>query len=312
MNSKLMNSNNSINFMRYRSHATLISAIIVIISLFSLATRGLHLGLDFTGGTQVELQYKEPVNLPATRQWLKEIGYQNAVIVAFSGYDISLRTKSNIDKEEVDKIITQLKSKSGSSADISVQSIEYLGPQIGEELREDGGLGMLAALLVVMLYVAVRFQYKFSVGAVLALFHDVIVTLGLFSLFRWDFDLTVLAAILAVIGYSLNDTIVIFDRIRENFKKSRQLNPTETINLSLTQTFERTLITSLTTLVVLLVLFIAGGEAIHNFSLALIIGVLVGTYSSIYVASNTLLRLHLDRKDLLPKTQEDKDIQTML
>lgn len=307
-----MNSNNSINFMRYRSHATLISAIIVIISLFSLATRGLHLGLDFTGGTQVELQYKEPVNLPATRQWLKEIGYQDAVIVAFSGYDISLRTKSNIDKEEVDKIITQLKSKSGSSADISVQSIEYLGPQIGEELREDGGLGMLAALLVVMLYVAVRFQYKFSVGAVLALFHDVIVTLGLFSLFRWDFDLTVLAAILAVIGYSLNDTIVIFDRIRENFKKSRQLNPMETINLSLTQTFERTLITSLTTLVVLLVLFIAGGEAIHNFSLALIIGVLVGTYSSIYVASNTLLRLHLDRKDLLPKTQEDKDIQTML
>ena len=182
--------------------------------------------------------------------------------------------------------------------------MEFVGPQIGEELREDGGLGMLAALIVVMLYVAVRFQYKFSIGAVLALFHDVLITLGFFALFGWDFDLTVLAAVLAIIGYSLNDTIVVFDRIRENFREVRQTDTADIINISITQMLGRTLVTSGTTLIVVVVLFFLGGEMIHNFSLALMVGILVGTYSSIYVASNTCMMLNLQRTDLMPSQKE--------
>ena len=190
---------------------------------------------------------------------------------------------------------------------LDLRRVDFVGPQVGDELREDGGLGMLAALAVVMLYVAIRFQYKFSIGAVLALVHDVIITLGFFSVMRIEFDLTVLAAVLAVIGYSLNDTIVVSDRIRENFRLLREESPIEVINESLTQTLGRTLITSLTTLLVLAALFVVGGELIHNFSIALMVGVLVGTYSSIYVASNALLFMGIGREDLIPPVKEGED-----
>ena len=290
-----------INFMSQRRNATIASIILIIISLSSLYFKGLSLGLDFTGGTQIELHYDRAVDLPATRELIQSNGYDDAIVVAFgSDRDISIRTSININEDNSKLLVKQLSDASQSGA-IEVRRIEYVGPQIGDELREDGGLGMLTALLIVMLYVSLRFQYKFSIGAVAALFHDVIITLGVFSVFGWDFDLTVLAAILAVVGYSLNDTIVIFDRIRENFREMRKTDTFDVVNQSLTQTFGRTLVTSLTTLLVLFVLFFVGGETIHNFALGLIVGVIIGTYSSIYVASNILLTMHVEKEDLMQK-----------
>ena len=301
-----------INFMGQRRYATIASLVILVISLTSLFYKGLNLGLDFTGGTQIELHYEHQVDIPSVREFIQNNGYEDAIVVAFgSDRDISIRTSVNINEDNSKLLVQQLSSESQSGA-IEVRRIEYVGPQIGDELREDGGLGMLAALLMVMLYVSLRFQYKFSIGAVAALFHDVIITLGIFSLFDWDFDLTVLAAILAVVGYSLNDTIVIFDRIRENFREMRKAETFDVVNLSLTQTFNRTLITSLTTLLVLFVLFFVGGETIHNFALGLIVGVFVGTYSSIYVASNILLSMHVEKEDLMQKVvNPDEPYQKM-
>ena len=285
------------NFMGIRKYAVIFSAILLTVSAWSLYTQGLVLGLDFSGGTQIEVGYDSPADVSALRQKLENAGFKNPVVVQFgSETDVLIRLQGEPDRELAEQMVEVLKT---DGQEIDLRRVDFVGPQIGEELREDGGLGMLAALVVVMLYVAVRFQLKFSVGAVLALTHDVIITLGIFSLARFEFDLTVLAAILAVVGYSLNDTIVVSDRIRENFRKIRKASSIEVINESLSQTLWRTINTSATTMLVLLALFFIGGELIHNFAIALMIGVAIGTYSSIYVAATVMLALNVDREDLL-------------
>jgi len=285
------------NFMGIRKYAVIFSAILLTVSAWSLYTQGLVLGLDFSGGTQVEVGYDSPADVSALRQKLENAGFKNPVVVQFGPEtDVLIRLQGEPDRDLAEQMVEVLKT---DGQEIDLRRVDFVGPQIGEELREDGGLGMLAALAVVMLYVAVRFQLKFSVGAVLALAHDVIITLGIFSLARFEFDLTVLAAILAVVGYSLNDTIVVSDRIRENFRKIRKASSIEVINESLSQTLWRTINTSATTMLVLLALFFIGGELIHNFAIALMIGVAIGTYSSIYVAATVMLALNVDREDLL-------------
>ena len=285
------------NFMKFRGYALVFSMAMLVISVWSLATKGLVLGLDFSGGTQIEVGYDEPVNVSLVREELESAGFENPVVVHFGAEtEVLIRLQGQPDQELAQKILAVLKSK---DANVDLRRIDFVGPQIGEELREDGGLGMLTALIIVMIYVAIRFQLKFSIGAVLALAHDVIITLGLFSLGRLEFDLTVLAAILAVVGYSLNDTIVVSDRIRENFRKIRNVPAVDVINESLSQTLWRTINTSLTTFLVLLALFFFGGELIHNFSIALMIGVGIGTYSSMYVAASLMLALNIDRNDLI-------------
>lgn len=298
------------NFMRWRKVATAFSLIMVIGSLVSLATRGLSFGLDFTGGTQIEVIYGEEVPMDAIRQTLADVGYADAVVVQFgSEKDILVRLSQDFSDEAGAELVETMRQASGTS--VELRRMEYVGPQVGEELREQGGLAVLLALGVVMVYVAVRFQFKFSVGAVLALVHDVIITLGVFSFFRLDFDLTVLAAVLAVIGYSLNDTIVVADRIRENFRKLRGEDPETMINIALTETLDRTLITSMTTIFVLIALFIFGGEMIHNFATALLVGIVVGTYSSIYIAASLLLLMNLTREDLIVAPKEDQEVDAM-
>jgi preprotein translocase subunit SecF len=285
------------NFMGIRKYAVIFSALLLTVSAWSLYSQGLVLGLDFSGGTQIEVGYDSPADVGALREKLENSGFKNPVVVHFgSETDVLIRLQGEPDQKLAEQMVEVLKT---DGQEIDLRRVDFVGPQIGEELREDGGLGMLAALAVVMLYVAVRFQLKFSVGAVLALAHDVIITLGIFSLARFEFDLTVLAAILAVVGYSLNDTIVVSDRIRENFRKIRKASPIDVINESLSQTLWRTINTSATTMLVLLALFFIGGELIHNFAIALMIGVGIGTYSSIYVAATVMLALNVDREDLL-------------
>ena len=285
------------NFMGIRKYAVIFSVLLLTVSAWSLYSQGLVLGLDFSGGTQIEVGYDSPADVSALREKLENSGFKNPVVVHFgSETDVLIRLQGEPDQKLAEQMVEVLKT---DGQEIDLRRVDFVGPQIGEELREDGGLGMLAALAVVMLYVAVRFQLKFSVGAVLALAHDVIITLGIFSLARFEFDLTVLAAILAVVGYSLNDTIVVSDRIRENFRKIRKASPIAVINESLSQTLWRTINTSATTMLVLLALFFIGGELIHNFAIALMIGVGIGTYSSIYVAATVMLALNVDREDLL-------------
>jgi preprotein translocase subunit SecF len=285
------------NFMGIRRLAVGLSATLLVISAISLAIQGLKLGLDFTGGTQVEVGYQSPANVEGVRAQLERAGFEKPVVVHFgSDRDVLIRLQGKPEEGLSDKVYVALQSE---GADVELRRVDFVGPQIGEELREDGGLGMLAALIVVMFYVAMRFQLKFAIGAVLALAHDVMITLGFFSLMRLEFDLTVLAAILAVVGYSLNDTIVVSDRIRENFRKIRNMVPLDVINESLSQTLWRTINTSLTTMLVLLSLFFLGGELIHNFAIALMVGVGVGTYSSIYVAATVMLAMDIEREDLL-------------
>ncbi len=293
------------NFMALRKLMAGLSIVLVLVSIMSLAVNGLQFGLDFTGGSLVEVEYSQEQPLEVIRQTLVMSGYPSAIVQTFgSPTDIMVRLAETHTATLGDDVLAALRAGSGA-ADITLLRSEFVGAQVGDELREQGGLGMLFALGVVMLYVAMRFQFKFSVGAVVALGHDVLIVLGLFSLLKLDFDLTVLAAILAVIGYSLNDTIVVADRIRENFRKLRKGDAVEVINQSLNETMGRTLITSLTTLLVLLALFFFGGEMIHGFATALMIGVLVGTYSSVYVASNVLLAMQVVREDLLPPVKED-------
>lgn len=285
------------NFMGLRKHAVIFSSLLLAVSVWSLYSQGLVLGLDFSGGTQIEVGYKQPADVSALRQQLATAGFENPVVVHFgSETDVLIRLQGEPDEALSEKVLAVLES---SGDQLELRRVDFVGPQIGDELREDGGLGMLTALAVVMLYVAIRFQLKFAIGAVLALVHDVIITLGIFSLARLEFDLTVLAAVLAVVGYSLNDTIVVSDRIRENFRKIRQASPVEVINESLSQTLWRTINTSVTTMLVLSALFFIGGELIHNFAIALMIGVGIGTYSSMYVAASIMLTLKLDREDLL-------------
>ena len=285
------------NFMGLRRYAVVFSALMLVVSSWSLYTQGLVLGLDFSGGTQIEVGYDQPADVGELREKLESAGFDNPVVVHFgSETDVLIRLQGEPDQKLAEQVVEVLQ---GEDEQIDLRRVDFVGPQIGEELREDGGLGMLTALAIVMLYVAIRFQLKFSVGAVLALAHDVIITLGIFSLARFEFDLTVLAAVLAVVGYSLNDTIVVSDRIRENFRKIRKASPVEVINESLSQTLWRTINTSATTFIVLLALFFIGGELIHNFAIALIIGVGIGTYSSIYVAATVMLALNVHREDLL-------------
>ncbi len=295
-----------INFIGLSKLAGLISIALVIIAIGSLSIKGLNYGLDFTGGTQVEVGYEQAPDLVEVRAALAQAGYENAVVVNFGSDREVLVRLQTIDADEQDKIGAQLVATLRAAADgaVNMRQIEFVGPQVGDHLREQGGLALLAALAGVLCYVAVRFQFKFAVGAVVALIHDVVVILGMFAFFQWNFDLTVLAALLAVIGYSLNDTIVVADRIRENFRKIRQSSAEEVINISLTQTVARTIVTSLTTLLVLLALFFYGGEMIHSFAEALIIGVVIGTYSSIYIATNVLLLMKVDQKDLIIPPKE--------
>ncbi|MBU2887321.1 protein translocase subunit SecF [Gilvimarinus agarilyticus] len=384
-----MSSKKALNFMGARIPATALSVIFLVVAIGALAVNGLKLGLDFTGGAQVEVSFSQPADIPKIRSILNEQGLKNPVAVLFgSDTEVLIRTQGAMSEGAENALQTRLTAQygdaqlvavnrapsgvSGYSQELLISGVspgelntnelfpprfygqvelsaseqgvsaliennldsaytqvllevlaeqtqsavelrrsEYVGPQIGAELRDEGGIGMLVALVVVMLYVAVRFQYKFSVGAVLALAHDVIIVLGFFALMRIDFDLTVLAAVLAVIGYSLNDTIVVFDRIRENFRIMRKGSTTDVINASLTQTLERTFITSLTTLLVLGMLFVFGGELISGFAIALIVGVVVGTYSSIYVSANTLMWLKLDKEDLMPPEKEGAEIDQM-
>ena len=284
-------------FMKYRKIAGIASMIIFAISILSLSFRGLSLGLDFSGGTLVEVTYETPVELESIRNTLIANGYEDSQVVNFgTNLDVLIKVADQNGNSSIGEAVYSLLNEKGFQGEL--KRVEFVGPQVGAELRDQGGFGMLIALFMILIYVAFRFQYKFALGAVTALAHDVVIILGLFSVFAWDFDLTVLAALLAVIGYSLNDTIVVSDRIRENFRTQREMQPKDMIDLSLNQTLGRTVVTSFTTLLVLFALFIFGGEMIKGFSLALILGVLVGTYSSIYVVANMLMSLTLTQEDL--------------
>ncbi|MDP1931373.1 MAG: protein translocase subunit SecF [Gammaproteobacteria bacterium] len=289
------------------------SIIAVVISIGSLAINSLQLGLDFTAGSLVEVGYSQPVAIGDVSAALREAGYEEAQVVAFgSDQDVLIRlpvddTLSDTEMASQlvnlgDDILAALRSTSDSA--ITLHRLEFVGPRVGEELAESGGMGLLVALGIVMMYVAVRFQSKFAVAAVVALMHDVIITLGIFSLFKLQFDLTVLAALLAIIGYSINDTIVVFDRIRENFRIMRKGTPYELINLSLNQTLSRTIITAMTTLLVVFAMLFAGGESIKGFAIALALGVVIGTYSSVYTASNLLLKMNVSKEDLMAPVKE--------
>ncbi len=295
-----------INFMGLRKLAALFSITLVLASIGSLAVQQLNWGLDFTGGTLVEAYYSETADLTGIRNALATEGYKGATVVSFgTDRDVLIRLPHGYSDQEGAELLRKLQA--AFTGTVELRRIEFVGPQVGDELREQGGMAMLLALGLVMLYIAFRFQLKFSVGAVVALVHDVIITLGFFSFTRMEFDLTVLAALLAVIGYSLNDTIVVFDRIRENFRKVRRTEPIEVVNISLSETLSRTLFTSLTTLLVLVSLAVFGGEMIHGFAVALIVGVAVGTYSSIYVASNVLLQMNVSKEDLMIPIKEGAD-----
>jgi len=287
------------------------SVALFAVSILSLSFRGLSLGLDFSGGTLVEVTYETPVELETIRNTLIDNGYDDSQVVNFgTNLDVLIKVADQNGNSSIGENIFNILESNGFKGEL--KRVEFVGPQVGAELRDQGGLGMLVALFMILFYVAFRFQYKFALGAVSALGHDVVIILGLFSVFGWDFDLTVLAALLAVIGYSLNDTIVVSDRIRENFRTQRELGSQDMIDLSLNQTLGRTVVTSLTTLLVLFALFIFGGEMIKGFSLALILGVLVGTYSSIYVVANMLMSLTLTQEDLAVPEPEGADFDDIL
>ena len=300
-----------IPFMSYRKIASIFSIILFVVSVLSLSFKGLSLGLDFSGGTLVEVKYEEAVELEDIRSVLNENGFDDIQVVNFGTIqDVLIKVADQDGNSSIGESVFNILQNNNLEGEL--KRIEFVGPQVGSELRDQGGLGMLVALFMILLYVAFRFQYKFALGAVTALAHDVVIILGLFSLFAWDFDLTVLAALLAVIGYSLNDTIVVSDRIRENFRIERDTSAEETINLSINQTLGRTIITSFTTLLVLFALFIFGGELIRGFSLALIIGVLIGTYSSIYVVANILMSLSITQDDLAVPEPEGAEFDDMM
>jgi preprotein translocase subunit SecF len=302
--------NFNIPFMNYRRFATIGSLVLLVLSIGSLSFKGLNLGLDFSGGTLIEVSYEEAADLRQIRDLMTNNGFDDFQVVNFgSNSDVLIKVADKNGNSQLGDVIFKFLEDADSSTEL--KRIEFVGPQIGSELRDQGGLGMLVALGMILLYVAFRFQYKFALGAVVALAHDVAIILGLFSLFSWDFDLTVLAALLAVIGYSLNDTIVVSDRIRENFRGERGFEPDEIVNRSINQTLSRTLITSFTTLLVLLALFFFGGDMIKGFSLALIIGVLIGTYSSIYVVANMLLGLSITQDDLAIPEPEGAEFDDM-
>lgn len=288
--------------------AMILSAVLIVISIASLAIRGLQFGLDFTGGTLVEVAYPAAVDLGPIRDQLHGNGFDDAVVQHFgSASEVLVRVapKEGVSNADISTRLFELLR--AQNPDVENRRVEFVGPQVGEELTETGGIALLAALVCILVYVALRFEYRFALGSVSALAHDVIIVLGLFSVFGIEFDLTVLAAILAVIGYSLNDTIVVFDRIRENFRKMRKGDAIEVIDSSLNQTLARTLMTSMTTLLVLIALFLLGGELINGFATALLAGVIVGTYSSVYVASSVLVSMGISKEDLAPVKREGEE-----
>jgi len=302
---QLFNKETSYNFLGLRKAAMVLSLTLIVIAIGAIATRGFNFGIDFTGGTIIEVGYDKNADLEQIRSALEKEGYADAVVQNFgSATDVMIRIapREGVTSAQLsEKVMSILKSQDEG---VQKRRVEFVGPQVGEELTNDGGLAMIYSLIGILIYVALRFEYRFAVGSVAALVHDVIITLGVFSIFQLDFDLTVLAAILAVIGYSLNDTIVVFDRIRENFRRMRKGSPQEIVNASLNQTLSRTLMTSFTTLLVLFALFFLGGEAIHGFATALLVGIIVGTYSSIYVASAAALALGVSKEDLMPVEKE--------
>ncbi len=298
-----------LDFMDKRKPAMMFSILLLLASVFSLFTFKLNVGIDFTGGSIIEVGYPVAVELEPIRNALRDNGFGDAIVQHFgSASEVLIRLVPDVDKDkaelssEIIRILNRV-----SDTDLEVRRVDFVGPQVGEELTEDGSLAVLYALIAILIYVAFRFEYRFSLGAVAALVHDVLITLGIFSVLQLDFNLSVLAAILAVIGYSLNDTIVVFDRVRENFRKIRKKTTLEVVNISINQTISRTLMTSFTTLLVLTSLYFLGGEVINSFALALIIGVVVGTYSSIYVATTSALALGISRSDMLLPEKEGED-----
>lgn len=294
-----------IDFVGKRKYAMIFSAVLLVLSIASISFQGLKFGIDFTGGTLIELGYEKTADLEDIRLKLSEGDFKGTNVQYF-GSDTEVLIQLEPQEVSSAKLSSSIIRMLGDGID--VRRVEFVGPKVGEELTNDGGLAMLYALIGILIYVAFRFEYRFALGSIAALVHDVIITLGIFSILQIEFDLTVLAAILAVIGYSLNDTIVVFDRIRENFLSSRQVEAEPIINEALNQTLSRTLMTSLTTLLVLLALFYLGGEVIHSFAGALLIGVIIGTYSSIYVASSMILALGISKEDMLPSEKEKKEI----
>ena len=303
---RMLKSGTRIDFMGKRKLALVFSVVILLVAAGAIVARGLSLGIDFTGGTLIEVGYEQDADLAQVRQVLAEGGFGDASVQQFgTARDVLIRLGQSDEQNSAqisDKVFSQLSAAVDGQAEL--RRVEFVGPQVGDELTEDGALAVLVALMAILVYVALRFEWRFAVGSVIALVHDVLFTIGLFALLQVEFDLPVLAAVLAVIGYSLNDTIVVFDRVRENFRKLRKGTPKEIINISLSETLSRTLVTSLTTILVLLALFFLGGEIIHGFALALLVGVLIGTYSSIYVASTTVLMLGVSKADLMPVQKE--------
>ena len=299
----------NIDFVGVRYYALAISVVLLLISGYAIVTKGLNLGIDFTGGTMIEVGYPTAANLDEVRSTLEGGGYENAMVQNFGSLaDVLIRLPA-IETENTAEISNNIMTllKAEHSDEIQLRRVEFVGPQVGEELAEDGGLAVLYAMIGILIYIAMRFEYRFAISSVAALVHDVIITVGYFALFEIDFDLTVLAAILAVIGYSLNDTIVIFDRVRENFLKMRKATPLEVINKSINGTLGRTLITSGTTLFVVIALYVLGGEAINAFALALILGIVIGTYSSMYIAGTAVLLMGVTKNDLI-KLDKETDV----
>ena len=315
-----MLSKGEIDFMGVRRIAAGISALLAVVSVISLFVNSLNFGLDFTSGTSVRLNYSETIDLDQVNLTLQQNGYGDAVVVTF-GSDRDIRVLLPVDSSVAEQDQAEQAAQVGESlaamlqqetrGQVTLLGSDYVSAKVGGELAEQGGLGMLVALGIIMVYIAVRFQFKFSVGAVVALAHDLIITLGIFSVFQMEFNLDTLAAMLAIIGYSLNDTIVVSDRIRENFRRLRKGSPIEMVNASLNQTLSRTLITSLTTLLVLFSILLIGGESTQGFAIALIIGVVIGTYSSIYIASNVIIYMNVTREDLMIPVKEGAELDDL-
>lgn len=307
---ELLNPKSEIQFMGQRRGWLILSALLIFISLASLVFRGLNFGIDFTGGLLMEVGFSKPVDLQALRDDLRESGYGEAQVQSFGGAsDILIRMLPRDETSATDQSNELLEALRKVDSSVQLRRTEFVGPQVGRELAERGGTALIFTLLMIMVYVMFRFQWKFAIGAVAALIHDIIITVGVFSVLQLPFDLTVIAALLAVIGYSLNDTIVVFDRIRENFRKIRGGDVVSATNRSINETLSRTINTSMTVMIVVVVLFFFGGEAVKGFSAALIIGVVVGTYSSIYIASALVLALGLTREDLLADKKIEDDGQ---
>ncbi|MBV2090234.1 MAG: protein translocase subunit SecF [Candidatus Thiodiazotropha sp. (ex Ctena orbiculata)] len=304
---QILNKGTYLDLMGKRQLAIYFSSALLLIAIGAIIVRGLNLGIDFTGGTLVEVKYPEAIELAVVRDALDKDGFSEAVVQHFgTPQEVLVRLAPQEGMESAELSDRAFRAMQGISSEAELRRVEFVGPQVGEELTEKGGLAMLYALIGILIYVGLRFEYRFAVGSVIALVHDVLITVGFFALFHVEFDLPVLAAVLAVIGYSLNDTIVVFDRIRENFRKMRKGETVEIINTSVNQTLSRTLITSGTTLLVLIALFLFGGEIIHGFALALIVGVVIGTYSSIYVASSSVISMGVSRADLMPVKKDDE------